>query len=146
MSNEIISVIDHLCDKLGIAVDWTADNAMPMIQQLIEKYARYLLVNNIIWLTVSLMMLTGSITVFVMTRRAIAQKKPWAWVDLRPAHDWERDYSDTTNMADILMIVSAVVGVLSFISVFLFFGALIKAATIPEIYAAQKLMEMLSNM
>lgn len=146
MSNEIISVIDHLCDKLGIAVDWTAANAMPTIQQLIEKYARYLLVNNIIWLTVSLMMLTGSITVFVMTRRAIAQKKPWAWVDLKPVHNWERYYSDTTNMADSLMVVSVVVGVLSFVSVLIFFGALIKAATIPEIYAAQKLMEMLSNM
>lgn len=132
MSNEIITVIDHLCDKLGIAVDWTADNAMPMIQQLIEKYARYLLVNNIAWLCVWVV-LFGICTAVVVgiTRRALNGAD---WVD-------ELDY-----LLIMLWGLCAVLALLFLVFAIVSMNQLIKAATIPEIYAAQKLMEMLSNM
>lgn len=41
MSNEIIKVVDALAAKLGVAIDWTATNVMPYLQQLMERYIAY---------------------------------------------------------------------------------------------------------
>lgn len=48
MSEEIIKVLEAICDKLGIAVDWTSENVVPYIQELVVRYARYILIMNII--------------------------------------------------------------------------------------------------
>lgn len=132
MSNEIITVIDHLCDKLGIAVDWTADNAMPMIQQLIRKYARYLLVNNIAWLCVWVVLFAICTAVVVVITRSAVKDADW---------DDEPYY-----LLTLLWILCAVLALLFLVFAVVCMSQLIKAATIPEIYAAQELLSMLSNM
>lgn len=38
ISNEIIEVLDYLCDKFGIAIDWTNQNIMPYLEQLFTKF------------------------------------------------------------------------------------------------------------
>lgn len=38
MSEQVISVIDVICDKFGIAIDWTSENILPYIQELFQKY------------------------------------------------------------------------------------------------------------
>jgi len=48
ISNQIISVIDALCEKLGIAIDWTQQNVLPQIQLLFEKYIRYEIISSIV--------------------------------------------------------------------------------------------------
>ena len=37
MANEIIKVLDELCNKFGIVVDWTDQNVLPYIQELSTK-------------------------------------------------------------------------------------------------------------
>lgn len=130
MSNEIISVIDHLCDKLGIAVDWTADNAMPMIQQLIEKYARYLLVNNIAWLCVWVVLFAICIAVMIVITRGAVKDADW----------FDEDIFITIGVTAFFL------SMVFFVFILVCMSQLIKAATIPEIYAAQELLSMLSNM
>jgi len=132
MSNEIITVINHLCDKLGIAVDWTVDNAMPMIQQLIEKYARYLLVNNIAWLCVWVVLFAICTTVAVVISRGALN-----------GADWVDELDDLLIM---LWGLCTVLALLFLVFAIVCMSQLIKAATIPEIYAAQELLSMLSNM
>ena len=34
LSNEIITILEYLCDKLGIAVDWSSKNVIPYVQEL----------------------------------------------------------------------------------------------------------------
>lgn len=58
MANEIIKVLDELCEKFGIAVDWTSDNVIPYIQELCGKY-----INYEIWTSVGLIVLFGSLFV-----------------------------------------------------------------------------------
>lgn len=132
MSNEIIAVIDHLCDKLGIAVDWTADNAMPMIQQLIEKYARYLLVNNIAWLCVWVVLFAICTAVVVVISRGALN-----------GADWVDELDDLLIM---LWGLCTVLALLFLVVAIICMNQLIKAITIPEIYSAQELLSMLSNM
>lgn len=38
MSDAIIKVIDHLAEKIGVAVDWTADNIIPQVLDIMARY------------------------------------------------------------------------------------------------------------
>jgi hypothetical protein len=38
MSQEIIKVLEYLGDKLGIAIDWTAENVIPYAEELFKRY------------------------------------------------------------------------------------------------------------
>lgn len=47
MYEEIIKVIDTLAAKLGVAIDWSAANVAPYLQQLAERYIGYKITSNI---------------------------------------------------------------------------------------------------
>ena len=47
MSDEIIKVLDAICEKLGIAVDWTSENIMPYLEIIAEKVVRLELVEAV---------------------------------------------------------------------------------------------------
>lgn len=38
ISSQVIEVLNYLCQKFGIAIDWTSDNVMPYLQSLCEKF------------------------------------------------------------------------------------------------------------
>lgn len=57
MSNEIIKVLDAICDKFGLAIDWTSQNVMPYVEQLCEHIVRYELVSSTIYTVLSLVIL-----------------------------------------------------------------------------------------
>lgn len=41
VSDQIIAVFDALCEKLGVAVDWTQQNVLPYLQDVSLRYVRY---------------------------------------------------------------------------------------------------------
>lgn len=47
MSDEIIKVLDAICEKLGIAVDWTSEKIMPYLEVIAEKVVRLELVEAV---------------------------------------------------------------------------------------------------
>ena len=51
-SEQIIKVLDAVCDKFGIVIDWTSNNVIPYIEQLGNKIIIYDICNNIIWLVI----------------------------------------------------------------------------------------------
>ena len=50
MSNEIIKVLDELCARFGIAIDWTSENIMPKLEILTQKLVNYEYCTSIMWL------------------------------------------------------------------------------------------------
>ena len=79
MSEEIIKVLDNLGEKFGIAIDWTSQNVMPYIQELMNRYRSYFITSCAIWLILELVLLVISIVVF---RGGVKQKKEdkyWSW-------------------------------------------------------------------
>lgn len=77
MSEEIIKVLDALCDKMGVAVDWTAENILPHAQQLFEKYVGYEFYTSILWIGIAavLLLISGMATgIFV----PMAIKDEWS--------------------------------------------------------------------
>lgn len=50
ISNEIIKVLDALCDKFGIAVDWSSNNILPYIETLMDKCVTYEVSTSLFWM------------------------------------------------------------------------------------------------
>ena len=55
-SNKVVEVIDALCEKLGIAIDWTANNVMPYVQTLMQKLVAYEIWTSVAWIIIMFML------------------------------------------------------------------------------------------
>jgi len=69
VSESIIAVLDALCEKIGIAVDWTGANILPSVQTLMGKCVAMELWTSVLWSVVFLL------PVIVVWRPY--QQKPW---------------------------------------------------------------------
>ncbi len=76
VSEQIIEVINTLCQKLGVAVDWTADNILPQIEALCDKYIKFEISTSIFWivLMVGLCILSWGL---VIPLHKAAKKEDW---------------------------------------------------------------------
>lgn len=45
--NAVVQVIDELSSKLGIAIDWSDENILPYLKDLVDRYAIYM--KNYAW-------------------------------------------------------------------------------------------------
>jgi len=50
VSDQIIAVINDLCEKLGIAIDWSAENILPKVEELCAKYISYEIWTSVAWI------------------------------------------------------------------------------------------------
>ena len=50
VSNQIIEVLNEICNKFGLAIDWTSKNVQPYLQELIAKCVAYKFATSIMWL------------------------------------------------------------------------------------------------
>lgn len=132
MNTEAIEILNAICEKIGVAIDWTGENVMPQLESLIEQYARYLLVSNIVGLVVSVLALIGGIVLGVVVFKSY-NSGSWA-VD-----DWD----DLSIIGWVAAIAAACFAILGAIGLICTVDAVIKSATIPQIYAAQKLLQMI---
>lgn len=48
-SQEIINVLNYLCQKFGIVIDWTSENVMPYLEELCGRYIQYEIYTSIAW-------------------------------------------------------------------------------------------------
>lgn len=78
VSNQIVEILDALCEKFGIAIDWTSQNVLPYAQELMEKGVRYELWTSIAWI-VGFGLLTGVLW-FVVWKISRASDFDWNMV------------------------------------------------------------------
>lgn len=57
MSAQIIEVLNDICEKFGVAVDWTSKNVQPYLKELMTKCVNYKLATDIVWLVVGTVLL-----------------------------------------------------------------------------------------
>ncbi len=53
VSDEIIKVLDALGEKVGVIIDWTADNVVPYVEQLCNKYVKWEISTSIAWIVMA---------------------------------------------------------------------------------------------
>lgn len=81
MSDQIIAVLDNLCTKFGIAIDWTSENVLPYVMELAGKFIKYEIVTSIAWCLIAI------ILAFVAYKIC-----KWVWAKYNAhqmSYDWE---------------------------------------------------------
>ena len=114
VSEQVIKVLDAVCDKFGIAIDWTNNNIIPYIQQLGNKIIIYDICVSIMWLVI------GSaipLTIAILIKKFLNKKK-------LEAKETINDYYYTDGSLDngafycyliigILLVIAIVIGTIS---------------------------------
>ena len=54
ISSEITNILNDLGSRLGVAVDWSSQNVMPYLQELVSRIAKLQIVNSIVWLIIAI--------------------------------------------------------------------------------------------
>lgn len=52
VSSQIIDVINEICSKFGIAIDWSQKNVQPYLESLVTKAVNYELYTSIMWIVI----------------------------------------------------------------------------------------------
>ena len=56
ISNEIIKVLDDLGRRFGVAVDWSNQNIMPYLEELMERFIQWEISTSIVWMVVGVVL------------------------------------------------------------------------------------------
>ena len=75
MSQEIIKVLDNLAQKFGIAIDWTNQNILPCLQDLMGRYISLQNSYAIIWIVISIIMIIGLIILISKCIKVIREEE-----------------------------------------------------------------------
>lgn len=122
ISEQIIQVINALCEKFGIAINWTEENVIPYIEILCKKLVTYEIVTSAMWMLI-VWALFGV--------NAIALKKTHPWLMKK----FDEDYEDGYMMLDVaLWTVIIILGVVVVCVTCDQAIDIVKCLTFPEMY------------
>lgn len=96
-ADEIIKVLNDLCEKFGVAIDWSSKNVLPYIQKLGERIVAYEFWTSIVWIVVNLLLVVGSIVII---------KKICKWYDSK---DYDSDWDGLNIFGIGICIIAALV-------------------------------------
>ena len=132
VSNQIIEVLDHIGNKFGIAIDWSSENILPMVQTLCEKYIRWEICSSVFYIA-ALIVLLGGYALFVKIYDKLAD----------PDDKWDFDY----NMIPVVIVA---VGIILTIAAVVIIGPeaeeIIKCCTFPEMKMIEYVSTLIENM
>ena len=111
ISEQVIKVLDAVCDKFGIAIDWTNNNVMPYIEQLGNKIVAYDICMSIMWLVVGCIPLTIAFLIkkFLNKKKLEAEDKPNNYYFTDGTLD--EGAEDCYFIIGILLVVAIVIGI-----------------------------------
>ena len=115
VSNQIIAVLDAICEKFGIVIDWTASNIMPYLQDLCKRIVTYEIATSAAWIVLQV--------VIVVLAFHIRNKK------VKPIAESDGDDYSLSGYT----IVCAIITVIAFIVICVQAIDIVRAFTIPEI-------------
>lgn len=126
VSEQIIQVIDALCEKFGIVVDWTNENVFPYLETLCGKLIAYEIATSIVWIVIMILISVASI---------VATKKFYPIFK----DGWERNARSSYDMGWQVASVFAIIGIIVVnFSTICVLGTqimdIIKCAVFPEMY------------
>ena len=111
ISEQVIKVLDAVCDKFGIAIDWTSNNVIPYIEQLGNKIVTYDICMSIMWLVVGCIPLTIAFLIkkFLNKKKLEAEEKPNGYYLTDGTLDEKAE--DCYFVIGILLVVTIVFGI-----------------------------------
>lgn len=65
ISTQIITVLDDLCRRFGLAIDWSQENVMPYLQELAGKYINWEIATSWAWIALAGLVIAIGIFLFI---------------------------------------------------------------------------------
>ena len=127
MDNKVIEILDYMGEKIGIAIDWTAENVWPQVIEFMSRYQTYAIVDCVIGMVLSLI---GLVVSFLLIKSMVRgyKKKGSVWRD-----DTFSSFNSPSFLCIIMAIISAIVVGISIFTLFGNISEVIKWAIVPEI-------------
>lgn len=69
VSSQIIEVLDDLCKKFGLMIDWSQENILPYLQELAGKYISWEIAMSWAWLVAGVVILIAGIVMIIIERK-----------------------------------------------------------------------------
>lgn len=121
ISEQIIEVINALCEKFGIAIDWTAENIMPYIEKLCGKFIDYEIHSSVFWIC---FMSALSLLLWIITAAFCSKAK-------KLDYPWDID-SPVTIAATAGIIFATIVSIIAIAVIGCQIYDIVEATTFPE--------------
>lgn len=148
MSTEIIKVLDDLAARFGVAIDWTAENIMPYLKDVISRITIYKIVSLSIAIGVSMLWLAIITPILVKCikndHKTCIQKKEntvfWHYETYHGMPKPELGYAGC--------FAATVIGVVGFVAFFVAIGCtstLLKWIIVPELPLIEEVMSLLPS-
>jgi hypothetical protein len=115
VSEEIIKVLDSICAKFGIVVDWSAENIIPFLTQLCGRFVTYEIATSVLW--IGLGAVIGIVGYLFLSKHP----KIGVW-------RYETEYEDRTTRYMYITFISAIVGLFLFVQL----HDIVTCVTFPE--------------
>lgn len=132
MNNQIIEAMDHLGEKLGLAIDWSADNIYPQIIDFMARFKTYHIITDIIWM----ILLAGIIGGFIWWKLTLKKEKEYSLTNKTDTlHFRYYSYKDDSSLkvdpdvGTTVFMAAAIVAGLIFVAVMF---NLVKWIVVPE--------------
>ena len=124
VSDQIIAVINDLCEKLGIAIDWSAENILPKVEELCNKYISYEIWTSVAWMALWVFIF---LTCFIIGRGMHKAELKKDEIDR-----WDFDNSVSSVLVMVFYILAAVTGFIALCVVGTQIFDIIEAKVFPE--------------
>lgn len=101
MENKAVEVINALCDKLGLAIDWTQQNVMPQVLDALSRVRTYYIIRSsigtFIGLAMMILLVLLGAQVIIGRKRAVSSYKNWPIIKSEPYEVTWRDWNQEKN-------------------------------------------------
>lgn len=139
MSTQIIEVLNDICEKFGVAVDWTSKNVQPYLKELMMKCVNYKLATDIVWLVVGIILL---IIGGVLVRFALTNNRKYNEIN----DYYERMRSTLDEVAGVQFIIGSICLGVAVVLILYFTINLVTYFTFPEKIILDMVRSYLGNM
>ena len=103
MNKELLEALNQLTDKFGIAVDWSSQNALPYLRDLMGRLVRYEIITSVVWLIIGVLFVLSAIWWLKFIK--YARKK---YEDIGGFNDWDV----AATVATFAMIIVVLLGII----------------------------------
>ena len=114
-SSELIKIFDDLGRRFGIAIDWSNQNIVPYIQELVGRFIKWEIGTSILWIVLGLF--------FIILNGVL----------IKPVFNKIKNASYDEDMWIFLIVVNIVLFIVGFIIVFCQGFDIIKTIYLPEL-------------
>lgn len=140
MSKEVIEIFDYIGEKLGIAIDWTQENIIPYLTDLLERYVTFNIVIHAIGLFLGIAGAVGALVMLTHIYFRANREESIFW----ELDSYKEEYLSSGGM--VATIISAFIGLISLVALIYNPVELLEWIFIPEFQIIEDLTYYISTL